>query len=161
MEKKERFSHITPGGEVARVDVGDKTPTQRVAVVRGEVLLSAETLELLKQAALPKGDALTTARVAGIMAAKRTAELIPLCHPLPLSFVDVRFAVSDEPPTVRIEAEARTSGPTGVEMEALVAAQVAAMTIYDMCKAVQKDIILTNARLVRKSGGKSGEYSAP
>lgn len=161
MEKKERFSHITPGGEIAMVDVGDKTPTQRVAVVRGEVLLSAETLELLKQAALPKGDALTTARVAGIMAAKRTAELIPLCHPLPLSFVDVRFAVSDEPPTVHIEAEARTSGPTGVEMEALVAAQVAAMTIYDMCKAVQKDIILTNARLVRKSGGKSGEYSAP
>lgn len=160
MEKKERFSHITPGGEIAMVDVGDKTPTQRIAVVRGEVLLSAETLELLKQAALPKGDALTTARVAGIMAAKRTAELIPLCHPLPLSFVDVRFAVSDEPPTVHIEAEARTSGPTGVEMEAFVAAQVAAMTIYDMCKAVQKDIILTNARLVRKSGGKSGEYSA-
>lgn len=159
MEKKEQFSHITSDGEIAMVDVGDKQPTQRVAIVRGEVLLSAQTLKLLKNAALPKGNVLATAKVAGIMAAKRTAELIPLCHTVPLSFVDVRFAVSDKPPTVHIESEVRTCSQTGVEMEALVAAQVAAMTIYDMCKAVQKDIILTNTRLVRKSGGKSGEYT--
>lgn len=159
MEKKEQFSHITSDGEIAMVDVGDKQPTQRVAIVRGEVLLSVQTLKLLKNAALPKGNVLATAKVAGIMAAKRTAELIPLCHTVPLSFVDVRFAVSDKPPAVHIESEVRTCSQTGVEMEALVAAQVAAMTIYDMCKAVQKDIILTNTRLVHKSGGKSGEYT--
>lgn len=161
MEEEERLSHITSDGEIVMVDVGDKQPTRRVAVVRGEVLLSARTLELLKNAALPKGDALAAAKVAGIMAAKRTAELIPLCHTVPLSFIDVRFAISDTPPAVHIESEARTCSRTGVEMEALVATQVAAMTIYDMCKAVQKDIILTNTRLVRKSGGKSGEYTAP
>ena len=160
MEKKEQLSHITSDGKIAMVDVGDKQPTLRVAIVRGEVLLSARTLELLKNTALPKGDALGTAKVAGIMAAKRTAELIPLCHTVPLSFVDVRFAISDNPPAIHIESEVRTCSKTGVEMEAFVAAQVAAMTIYDMCKAVQKDIILTNTRLIRKSGGKSGEYTA-
>lgn len=147
-------------GTVTMVDVGGKQNTQRTAIVGGEVSISAATLDLLKRAALPKGDVLTTAKIAGIMAAKRTAELIPMCHPLALSFVDVRFTVRDEPPAVLLEAEARTTGPTGVEMEALIAAQVAAATIYDMCKAVQKDIVVRHMRLLYKSGGKSGEFRA-
>ena len=106
-------------------------------------------------------DVLTTAKIAGILGAKHTAELIPLCHPLSLSYLDVRFEVRETPPCIRIEAEARTTGPTGVEMEALIAAQTAAATIYDMCKAVQKDMVIRGVRLLRKSGGKSGEYRAP
>ena len=113
---------------------------------------------MLKECALPKGDVLTCAKVGGIMAAKRTSELIPLCHPLNLNLVDVRFDVRDTPPSVRIEAETRTTGPTGVEMEAIIAAQTAAAVIYDMCKAVQKDMRIENIRLLSKSGGKSGDY---
>lgn len=141
------------------VDVGDKTDTQRRAVVRARVLLNAETFALLRSHALPKGDVLTTAKIAGIMAAKRTWELIPMCHPLFLSKVDVRLTPIDAESCIDIEAEARTTGPTGVEMEALMAAQVAAMTIYDMCKAVQRDIRITDCRLTHKSGGKSGEFN--
>jgi cyclic pyranopterin phosphate synthase len=115
---------------------------------------------MLVDQALPKGDALATARIAGIMAAKRTHELIPLCHPLPLSKVDVDFEPDAASSSLVITAEARTTGQTGVEMEALTAAQVAALTVYDMCKAVQKDIVITDCRLVHKSGGKSGEYNA-
>ncbi len=156
------FSHIANDGSISMVDVRYKAISQRVAIVRGFVHLAPTTLELLQQKALPKGDVLTTAKVAGILAAKRTAELIPLCHPLSLSFVDIRFVVRVEGTIVGIEleCEARTVGPTGVEMEALVGAQVAAATIYDMCKAAQKDIIIDSMHLVYKSGGKSGEYSA-
>ena len=141
------------------VDVGGKRPTERVAVAEAVVELAPATMELLRTKALPKGDALSCAKVAGIMAAKRAGELIPLCHPLGLSFADLRFEVAGD--TLRIEAEARTVGPTGVEMEAIVAAQVAAATIYDMCKAVQRDIVITGVRLLHKSGGKSGVYNAP
>ncbi|MEG2172680.1 MAG: cyclic pyranopterin monophosphate synthase MoaC [Desulfovibrionaceae bacterium] len=155
------FSHMDSHGSITMVDVGHKQPTQRVAIVEAVVEMNAHTLALLKQAALPKGDVLTTAKIAGILAAKRTAELIPLCHPLPLSFVDVRFSVCENPPSVRIEAEARTTDRTGVEMEALIAAQIAAATIYDMCKAVQKDIVINTVRLLHKSGGKSGVFTAP
>ena len=146
-------------GSVTMVDVSGKRETQRTAIVRGSVLLAPATLELLKQAALPKGDVLTTAKIAGILAAKRTADLIPMCHPLPLSYADIRFVIKDY--GIDIEAEARTTGLTGVEMEALVAAQMAAATIYDMCKAVQMDIVIQNIRLEDKSGGKSGTLHTP
>lgn len=154
------FSHMDGDGSITMVDVGDKKDTRRTAIVRSKVEMAPATLDMLVKQALPKGDVLTTAKVAGIQAAKRTWELIPLCHPLFLSYVDVRFTVDESLPGVVVEAEARTTGQTGVEMEALVAAQVAAMTIYDMCKAVQKDIVLRDCRLVYKSGGKSGEFRA-
>lgn len=154
------FSHLDESGRARMVDVGGKDATKRTAVARTTVVLSAETYSLLQEKALPKGDALAAARVAGILAAKRTAELIPLCHPLQLSFVDVRFETDDASHCLHIEAEARLTGRTGVEMEALMAAQVAALTIYDMCKAVQKDIRITDCRLVYKEGGKSGTFKA-
>ena len=154
------FSHMTEDGSVTMVDVGAKAPTQRTAIVRAVVEVNENTLDLLKRRALPKGDVLTTAKIAGIMAAKRTAELIPMCHPLAISYADVRFVVVDAPPSIELEAEVRTTGQTGVEMEAMVAAQVAGLTIYDMCKAVQKDIVLRDCRLVFKSGGKSGTFRA-
>jgi len=152
------FSHMAGDGSISMVDVGSKNITRRVAIVCGAVEMNAHTLGLLKEHALPKGDVLVTAQVAGIMAAKRTSELIPLCHPVPLSFVDVRFEIQDEPPAVLIESEARTSDRTGVEMEAIIAAQVAAATIYDMCKAVQKDMVIRDVRLVHKSGGRTGTF---
>lgn len=154
------FSHLDAEGRARMVDVSGKDESVRVAKVRAEVQLNAETMRLLVQKALPKGEVLGTARIAGILAAKRTFELIPLCHPLPLDFADVSFDIDEAAGLVRIEAEARTSARTGVEMEALIAAQVAAATIYDMCKAVQKDIRITNCRLVFKSGGKSGLFQA-
>ena len=156
----EKLTHIDEAGNVVMVDVGDKADTRRRAVVRTRVLLNAHTFGLLTRNALPKGDVLTTAKVAGIMAAKRTWELIPMCHPLLLSKVDVTLTPVPADLSIEIEAEARTTGPTGVEMEALMAAQVAAMTIYDMCKAVQRDIRITDCRLTHKSGGKSGEFNA-
>ena len=156
----EKLTHIDEAGNVVMVDVGDKADTRRRAVVRTKVLLNERTFDLLTRNALPKGDVLTTAKVAGIMAAKRTWELIPMCHPLLLSKVDVTLIPVPADLSIEIEAEARTTGPTGVEMEALMAAQVAAMTIYDMCKAVQRDILITDCRLTHKSGGKSGEFNA-
>jgi cyclic pyranopterin phosphate synthase len=156
----EDFSHLDEQGRARMVDVSGKAETVRVARVRAEVRLNARTMRLLVDKALPKGEALGAARIAGVLAAKRTAELIPLCHPLPLDFADVRFDVDEAAGVVRIEAEARTSARTGVEMEALVAAQIAAATLYDMCKAVQKDIRITDCRLVYKSGGKSGTFQA-
>jgi cyclic pyranopterin phosphate synthase len=155
------FSHMHRDGTVTMVDVGPKRESARVAVAGAVVEMNAATLDLLKRAALPKGDVLTTAKIAGILAAKRTSELIPLCHPVALDYVDIRFEIRDEPPCIRLEAEARCTGRTGVEMEALVAAQMAAAAIYDMCKAVQKDMRITDVRLLRKSGGKNGEYLAP
>jgi len=154
------FSHLHADGSVTMVDVGPKQESARVAVAGAVVEMNEATLDLLKRAALPKGDVLTTAKIAGIMAAKRASELIPLCHPLMLDYVDIRFEICDEPPRIRLEAEVRCTGRTGVEMEALVAVQMAAAAIYDMCKAVQKDMRITDVRLLRKSGGKSGEFSA-
>lgn len=154
-----KLTHIDEAGNVLMVDVGDKPATKRRAVVKARVLLNADTFDLLARNALPKGDVLTTAKIAGIMAAKKTWELIPMCHPLFLSKVDVRLEPVPQDLAIDIEAEAWTIGQTGVEMEALVAAQVAAMTIYDMCKAVQRDIRITDCRLVHKSGGQSGEFN--
>ncbi len=155
------LTHIDAEGRARMVDVGAKARTRRLAIAGCEVRLGAQTMRLLAAAALPKGDALATAKIAGIMAAKRTADLIPLCHPLGLSFADVRFAVDEAACLVRIEAWAATTAETGVEMEALTAASVAALTIYDMCKAVQKDIVVGEIRLLYKAGGKSGTYVSP
>lgn len=154
----DRFSHMDAEGNARMVDVSAKDDTKRTAIVRCRVLLNSNTFDLLVRDALPKGDVLTTAKIAGIMAAKQTHALIPMCHPLPVSYADVRFEVDEQGHAVGIEAEVRTTGKTGVEMEALVAAQIAAATIYDMCKAVQKDIEITDCRLIYKSGGKSGEF---
>jgi cyclic pyranopterin phosphate synthase len=152
------LTHIDSNGNVTMVDVGAKADTLRRAVFRTVVRLNARTMALLSENALPKGDVLTTAKIAGIQGAKKTWELIPMCHPLLLSYLDVRFSVNRADNSITIEAEARTTAGTGVEMEALVAAQVAAMTIYDMCKAVQRDIEITECRLLHKSGGRSGTY---
>lgn len=141
------------------VDVGEKAATRREAVARGRLELQAETLRLLQQNALPKGNAIEAARLAGIMAAKRTAELIPLCHPLGLDFVDVRITPAKN--SLEIEATARCHSQTGVEMEALAAVSVAALTLYDMCKAVDKMMVIGDIRLVKKSGGESGEFVRP
>lgn len=155
------FSHIDEQGRARMVDVAGKNVTQRRAVAGMQVRLSAETFRLLKEQALPKGDAMATARIAGIQAGKLTAQLIPLCHPLPLSFLDVSFGLDEARSTVLVKAEARTADRTGVEMEAMTAASVAGLALYDMCKAVQKDIVLSELKLLYKSGGKSGEFKSP
>ncbi|QGY41019.1 cyclic pyranopterin monophosphate synthase MoaC [Pseudodesulfovibrio cashew] len=154
------FSHMDDDGNARMVDVSAKNDTARTAIVRCVIRLAPETLRLLMENALPKGDVLTTAKIAGIQAAKRTADMIPMCHPLPISYVDVRFTVDEGESTISLECEVRTTYKTGVEMEALVGAQIAAATIYDMCKAVQKDIVIDNCRLAFKSGGKSGTFQA-
>lgn len=155
------MTHLDKDGGVRMVDVGDKPDTRRRAVVQSQVHVSSETFSLLQDKALPKGDVLVTAKIAGIMAAKETSRLIPMCHPVFLSYVDVRFYPDEIKSIIVVEAEAATTSSTGVEMEALVAAQTACMTIYDMCKAVQKDIVIDNCRLIHKSGGRSGVYEAP
>ena len=139
------------------VDVGDKSVTTRTAVASGFVRMSGATVEAIRNQRTPKGDPLEVARVAGIMAAKRTSELIPLCHPLPLNLVDVQVRVQDD--GAAITATARTDGKTGVEMEALAAVSVAALTLYDMCKAIDKEMVITNVRLESKTGGRSGDYA--
>ncbi|WP_415714870.1 cyclic pyranopterin monophosphate synthase MoaC [Maridesulfovibrio sp.] len=154
------FSHIDAEGNAVMVDVAAKADTKRTAIAKGRVILNEETFNLLRKQALPKGDALASAKIAGIMGAKETHRLIPLCHPIALSYVDVRFAVNEAELTIEVEGEARCTGKTGVEMEALIAVQVACATIYDMCKAVQKDVIISDVRLVYKEGGKSGIFRA-
>jgi cyclic pyranopterin phosphate synthase len=139
------------------VDVGHKPDTQRVAVAAGEVRMKPETLALIRAGSVKKGDVLATAQLAGIMAAKRTAELIPLCHPLPLTHVEVNCAFCDDLPGVEVKATVRTTGKTGVEMEALTAVSVAALTVYDMAKAAEKTMQITNVRLLEKRGGVSGD----
>lgn len=139
------------------VDVGQKPDTERSAIAKGEVVMRPETLALVRAGAIKKGDVLSVAQIAGVMAAKRTSELIPLCHPLPLTQVTVDLELDDGLPGVRITATARTVGKTGVEMEALTAVSVAALTVYDMAKAVEKTMRLQNIRLVEKHGGRSGD----
>lgn len=152
----ERLSHMDKDGRMAMVDTSRKSDTKRRAVASVRVLMSPETIKAVREARTPKGDPVETARLAGIMAAKRTASLIPLCHPLALTHVDVRAEVRDD--SIYMEAEAATHAQTGVEMEALTAAAVAALTIYDMCKAIDKGITITDLRLEEKTGGKSGPY---
>lgn len=153
-EEGERLTHVDEQGAARMVDVGDKAVTRRMARAGARVWMAPGTMELLARQALPKGDVLAVARVAGIMAAKRTAELIPLCHPLPLTVVDVRFTVHEADARVDIECEARTEGRTGVEMEAITGVSVAAITIYDMCKAVDRGIVIGDIRLLEKRGGR-------
>jgi len=152
----DQLSHIDEEGRIRMVDTSDKAATTRHAVASARVLMSTETVSAVQQHQTPKGDPLEAARLAGIMAAKRTAELIPLCHPLPLTHVDVQAKI--EAFGVRLEASVSTNAQTGVEMEALTAVSIAALTIYDMCKALDKGITITDVRLERKTGGKSGDY---
>ncbi|HEX3468783.1 MAG TPA: cyclic pyranopterin monophosphate synthase MoaC [Candidatus Elarobacter sp.] len=156
---EKRLSHVRADGSLAMVDVGAKSPTARTARAEARVRLNAAAATALREATLAKGDAFAAAQLAGIMAAKRTHELIPLAHPIALGAVDVTFAWDDET-TLRIESRASTVGPTGVEMEAMVAASVAALTIYDMCKALDKGIAVETVRLIEKTGGKSGDWRA-
>jgi cyclic pyranopterin phosphate synthase len=151
-----QLTHIDEQGRARMVDTSEKPVTARRAVASARVSMSAETLAAIRNHSTPKGDPLETARLAGIVAAKRTAELIPLCHPLPLTHVEVRAELQDG--GVYLEAEVTTRAQTGVEMEALTAVSVAALTVYDMCKALDKAITITNIRLESKTGGKSGDY---
>ena len=155
-----KLTHIGEDGEARMVDVSDKEITDRTATARGRVLMKPETLKLIMDGSVKKGDVISVARLAGIMAAKRTSQLIPLCHPLALNKVDVDLVCNPAENAVDIEATCRVSGRTGVEMEALTAASVAALTVYDMCKAVDRSMQLTDIRLVHKAGGKSGEFRA-
>jgi cyclic pyranopterin phosphate synthase len=153
----EKLSHIDETGRARMVDVGYKPDTERLAIARGEVVMRRETMTLIKAGLMKKGDVFTVAQIAGIMAAKRAAELIPLCHPLSLTHVDVQLDVDEDLPGIQITASVRTTGKTGVEMEALTAVSVAALTVYDMAKAVEKTMHIQNIRLVEKHGGKSGD----
>jgi cyclic pyranopterin monophosphate synthase len=153
-----RLTHLDEHGAARMVDVGAKAVTEREAVASGRILMAAETLALIQSAGIPKGDVLAVARIAGILAAKRTAELVPLCHPLPLTAVEVTLEPHARPPAVHCTASARTHGRTGVEMEALAAVQIALLTVYDMCKAVDRGMTITDVRLETKRGGQSGEW---
>ena len=154
------LTHFNEQGRARMVDVTEKAVTHRTALAAGEIHVSPETMAHINNGTMKKGDVLAVAQVAGIQAAKHNWELIPMCHPLPLTGIDIAFALSDDPCMVEIQATVTCTGVTGVEMEALTAVSVAALTIYDMCKAVQKDMHITNIRLLRKSGGKSGNYIA-
>jgi len=158
MASTRRLTHLDRRGRARMVDVSAKAVTVREAVARGEVTMRRETLALIAAGGLPKGDALGVARCAGIMAAKRTAELVPLCHPLPLSHVDVELTPDAAGARVAIESRVRAEARTGVEMEALTAVAVAGLTLYDMCKAVDREMTLGRVRLVRKTGGRSGTF---
>lgn len=152
-----KLTHLDENGRARMVDVGRKPETARVAVARGEVHMRRETFDLIRAGSLKKGDVLSVAQVAGIMGAKKTSELIPLCHPIPLDKVDVDIALDESLPGLVITATAKTTGKTGVEMEALTAVSVAALTVYDMAKAAEKTMRIHNIRLVEKRGGQSGD----
>ena len=152
------FTHINAQGRAVMVDVTEKAPTDRSAIAEAAVLCAPETIEAIRSGGVKKGDVLAVAQVAGIQAAKHCWEIIPLCHPLALTGVDIAFELTDA--AVKITATVRCTGPTGVEMEALTAVSAAALTVYDMCKALQKDMVITGIRLLEKTGGKSGTYRA-
>ncbi|MCY3544656.1 MAG: cyclic pyranopterin monophosphate synthase MoaC [Chloroflexi bacterium] len=153
-----RLTHIDQSGNASMVDVSAKPDTERIAIAAGSVVMRPETLRLVADNAFDKGDVLAVARIAGIMGAKQTSTLIPLCHPLPLSRIAVDFDLDTDASAVHITAEAKTTGKTGVEMEALTAVSIAALTIYDMCKAVDRAMQIESVRLIRKSGGQSGDF---
>ena len=153
------LTHLDEQGNAKMVDVGDKDVTSREAVARGHVSVQPETLRLIKEGLMKKGDVLTIAQLAGIMGAKKTSELIPLCHPLPLDRVDVELELDEAESRIEITATAKTTARTGVEMEALTAVSVAALTLYDMCKSVDRGMRIEAVRLVKKSGGRSGDIN--
>ncbi|HIM38624.1 MAG TPA: cyclic pyranopterin monophosphate synthase MoaC [Methylophaga aminisulfidivorans] len=152
------LTHFNQAGEAHMVDVGGKATTDRIAIAEGTIVMLPETFNLVEQGGHKKGDVLGIARIAGIMAAKKTADLVPLCHPLALTKVSVDFVLDSETDSIHCRATVGTSGQTGVEMEALTAVQVTLLTIYDMCKAVDKGMTMTNIRLLEKAGGKSGHW---
>jgi len=153
-----QLSHTDESGKFKMVDVSGKGSTTRIAVAEGHVIMKEETLAMICEGGMPKGDVFTVSQLAGVMGAKRAAELIPLCHPLILSYVDVRISVALALPGIIINAEVKTTGPTGVEMEALTAVSISALTVYDMIKAVDKTAIIGNVRLKEKHGGKGGDF---
>ena len=153
-----KLSHFNEAGEARMVDVAGKPVTVRRAIAEGTIAMQSATLAMVKEGTHRKGDVLGVARVAGIMAAKKTADLVPLCHPIPIQSVEIELRPLDEPPGIHCRAEVVTSAQTGVEMEALTAVQIALLTVYDMCKAVDRGMTMTNIRLVAKSGGSSGDW---
>ncbi|MDI6793150.1 MAG: cyclic pyranopterin monophosphate synthase MoaC [bacterium] len=161
IRNQEELSHFDAGGKAVMVDLGGKEETHRVAVAGGCISMRPETFRLIQEGGTKKGDVLGIARIAGIMAAKRTSELIPLCHPLPLTRIEIRFEMKEETSQIEIESQIETVGRTGVEMEALTAVSVAALTIYDMCKAVDRKMTIESIQLIKKSGGKSGNFLRP
>ena len=154
----EDFTHFNEEGRARMVDVSEKAPTVRKATAACRVLVNEHTFSLIRSGGMKKGDVLTTAQIAGIMGAKRTPDIIPMCHPIALTGVDLNLRLNEEACAVDITATAQCTGATGVEMEAMTAASVAALTVYDMCKAVQRDIVIDRVRLLEKSGGKSGHF---
>ena len=156
----DQLNHFNQRGDAHMVDVGDKQVSQRLAVAEGTISMQQATLQRILQGDNKKGDVLAVARVAGIMAAKKTADLIPLCHPLQLSHVDIQLDTDEIKQTVHCVVEVKTAGQTGVEMEALTAVQITLLTIYDMCKAMDRGMVISDVRLVKKSGGKSGDWSS-
>ncbi|MBR1457048.1 MAG: cyclic pyranopterin monophosphate synthase MoaC [Oscillospiraceae bacterium] len=154
----EDFTHFNDEGRAKMVDVGEKPETVRTAVAAGRVLVNRKTFELIRSGGMKKGDVLTVAQVAGVMGAKRTPDLIPMCHPVLINGIDLSLSLCEERLSVEIRAEVRCDGRTGVEMEALTAVSTAALTVYDMCKAVQKDMTISDIRLLRKSGGMHGDF---
>ena len=152
------FSHFNEDGRARMVDVGGKDVTKRTAVAVGRVLVNRECCDLIKSGGMKKGDVLGTAQIAGIMGAKKTSEVIPMCHPIMINGANITFHLNEEDLAVEIQSEVKCSGVTGVEMEALTAVSIAALTVYDMCKAVQKDMVIDQIHLVSKSGGKSGDF---
>lgn len=155
---KNRLTHLDQNGKARMVDIGAKPDSQRSAIAYGEVILARETMEIIKDGLTKKGDVLTVAQLAGIMAAKKTSELIPLCHPLQLTHIEVNLSLEDELPGISIRATCETSGKTGVEMEALTAVSVSALTVYDMIKAIDKRMRIQNIQLLEKHGGASGDF---
>jgi len=158
MSDKKILTHFNKSGGARMVDVSDKDVTLRTATAAAKVLVNEDTLTLITEGRAKKGDVLGVAQVAGVIAAKKNAELIPMCHPIAITGVDIAFVIDEEEPAIHIEATVKCKGETGVEMEALTAASVTALTIYDMCKAAQKDIVITDICLLSKTGGKSGDY---
>ena len=152
------FTHFNDQGRAKMVDVGDKAPSRRTAVAGARVLLHRDTFELIRSGGVKKGDVLTVAQIAGVMGAKRTPDLIPMCHPVVVDGIDLTLMLDEERCSVEITAKVSCDGRTGVEMEALTAASVAALTVYDMCKAVQRDMVITDIRLLSKSGGVHGDF---
>ena len=159
MQNGSDFTHFNDEGRARMVDVGEKPPTRRTAVAAARVLVSRETFDLIRSGGMKKGDVLTVAQIAGVMGAKRTPDLIPMCHPILVDGIDLSLSLNEEDHAVEIRASVSCDGRTGVEMEALTAASVAALTVYDMCKAVQKDMVITDVRLIKKTGGVHGDFT--
>ena len=159
MQNGKDFTHFNDEGRARMVDVGEKPPTRRTAVAGARVLVSRETFDLIRSGGMKKGDVLTVAQIAGVMGAKRTPDLIPMCHPILIDGIDLSLSLNENDLAVEIRAAVSCDGRTGVEMEALTAASVAALTVYDMCKAVQKDMVITSVRLLSKTGGVHGDFT--